>query len=68
MAYRDVFWEEIREVIRFWRAGRGRMPIAALVGLDPMTIRSYIRSAEACRIVCDGDDLSEERWTALMGG
>lgn len=65
MAYREVSMEEIREVIRLWRAGRGRKPIAALVGLDPKTVRSYIRSAEACGIVRDGADPSEEQLSSI---
>lgn len=67
MAYREVSMEEIREVIRLWRAGMGRKPIAALVGLDPKTVRSYLAAAQACGIEREGPEPSEVEWAALMG-
>lgn len=48
MAFREVTVIEVKEVIRQWLAGVGKKRIAARVGLDPKTVRRYVRAAEAC--------------------
>jgi DNA-binding CsgD family transcriptional regulator len=48
MAYREVTMIEITEVLRQWVAGAGRRQIARRLGLDPKTVRRYLRAAERC--------------------
>jgi transposase len=38
---------EVKEVLRLWLAGAKKKRIAVQLGLDPKTVRSYIRHAEA---------------------
>lgn len=47
MAYREVTMLEIKEILRLWLEGRGKKPIARHLGLDPKTVRGYLRAAEA---------------------
>ena len=47
MAYREVTMLEIKEILRLWLQGRGKKPIARHLGLDPKTVRGYLRAAEA---------------------
>jgi len=46
MAYREVTMFEVKEVLQLWLAGRAKKKIARLVGLDPKTVRRYVRLAE----------------------
>ena len=48
MAYREVTMVEAKEVLRQWLAGAGKKRIAARLGLDPKTVRRYVRAGE-CR-------------------
>lgn len=68
MAYREVGMVEIREVLRLWLAGRGKKPIARQLGLDPKTVRGYIRAAEVCgmRLEEGAAGLTEERFAAVV--
>ncbi len=45
MAFREVTMLEVKEVLRHWLAGRKTKPIARAVGLDPKTVRRYLRVA-----------------------
>lgn len=45
MAYREVSVIEIEEVLRQWLAGAKGKRIARRVGLDPKTVRRYLRAA-----------------------
>jgi predicted transcriptional regulator len=45
MAYRGVTMIEITEVLRQWVAGGDRKTIARRLGLDPKTVRRYLRAA-----------------------
>lgn len=47
MGFREVTMVEVKEVLRLWLAGEKKKRIAAQLGLDPKTVRSYIRHAEA---------------------
>jgi len=47
MAYREVTMVEVKEVLRLWMAGGKKKRIAAQLGLDPKTVRSYVAKAEA---------------------
>jgi hypothetical protein len=42
---------EVKEVLRQWLAGVGTKRIAARVGLDPKTVRRYVRAGEACGLI-----------------
>lgn len=55
MAFREVTVIEVKEVIRQWLAGVGKKRIAARVGLDPKTVRRYVRAAETCGLAIGGD-------------
>ena len=46
MAYREVTMIEITEVLRQWLGGGSRKQIARRLGLDPKTVRRYLRAAE----------------------
>ena len=48
MAYREVTMIEITEVLRQWLAGAKGKRIARRLGLDPKTVRRYVRAAQAC--------------------
>ena len=74
MAYREVTMIEITEVLRQWLAGARRKQIARRLGLDPKTVRRYLRAGERCGLApgMDAAALSDERvaaiLTALRGG
>jgi hypothetical protein len=48
VAYREVTMVEIKEVLRLWLAGAKKKRVARQLGLDPKTVRQYVRVAEAC--------------------
>jgi hypothetical protein len=68
MAYREVTMLEITEVLRQWIAGAGRRQIARRLGLDPKTVRRYLRAAERCGLTAGMDRaaLSEAQVTAVV--
>jgi transposase len=45
MAYREVTMIEVKEVLRLWFAGTATKRIAAILGLDPKTVRRYVKVA-----------------------
>ena len=47
MAYREVTMLETQEILRQWWAGEPLKRIAAALGLDPKTVRRYVRAAKA---------------------
>ena len=68
MAYREVTMIEITEVLRQWRAGAGRKQIARRLGLDPKTVRRYVRTAARCRLqpTAAAAPLTEAQVTAVL--
>jgi transposase len=68
MAYREVTMIEITEVLRQWLAGAGHRQIARRLGLDPKTVRRYLRAAERCGLAVgmDAAALSEGQVTAVV--
>ena len=50
MPYREVTMFEVKEVVRLWLAGIAKKQIAARLGLDPKTVRRYVKSAVAAGI------------------
>ena len=49
MAYREVTMIEVKEVLRLWFAGTATKRIAAMLGLDPKTVRRYLSVAAGGR-------------------
>jgi hypothetical protein len=68
MAYREVTMIEITEVLRQWLAGARRKQIARRLGLDPKTVRRYLRTGERCGLApgMAAAALTEERLTAIL--
>jgi len=68
MPYREVTMLEIKEVLRLWLAGLGKKPIARQLGLDPKTVRSYLRTAAECGLAREQGPgaLSDERLAAVL--
>ena len=60
MPYREVTMFEVKEVLRLWLAGVAKKRIAARLGLDPKTVRRYVKSALAAGIH-DEATLTDER-------
>jgi transposase len=46
VAYREVEMVEVKEVLRRWRAGEAKKAIARALGIDPRTVRRYVKAAE----------------------
>lgn len=67
MPYREVTMVEIREVLRLWLAGLAKKRIARQLGLDPKTVRAYVRAAESAGVrQSEGAAaLTEERLVAI---
>ncbi len=65
MPYREVTMFEVKEVLRLWLAGVAKKRIAARLGLDPKTVRRYVKSALAAGIH-DETTLTDERFVVLM--
>jgi len=68
VAYREVGMLEIKEVLRLWLKGTAKKRIARQLGLDPKTVRRYIRVAEQCGLTPSQGvaALSEERLGTVM--
>jgi hypothetical protein len=56
MAFREVTMIEVKEALRQWLAGAGKKRIGARVGLDPKTVRRYVRAGEACGLTAGQGD------------
>jgi predicted nucleic acid-binding Zn ribbon protein len=59
--YREVTMIEFREVLRLWQEQVPKKRIAALLGLDPKTLRRYLRAAEAAGLRAQRETLSDEQ-------
>lgn len=66
MAYREVTMVEIKEVLRLWFAGGTRKGIARQLGLDPKTVRRYVRAAARAGVERGGSGPSDEQVAAVM--
>ena len=68
MAYREVAMVDVKEVLRLWMAGVARKRIAAQLGLDPKTVRRYVRTAVRAGLrQSDGEAaLTDERVTVVL--
>ena len=68
MPYREVTMLEIKETLRLWLAGLGKKPIARQLGLDPKTVRRYLRAGADCGLAQEQGPgaLTEERLVAVL--
>lgn len=68
MAYREVTMIEIKEILRLWALAIPKKRIAAQVGLDPKTVRRYLRVAEERGLVAGGgpEQLTDELVDAVI--
>lgn len=68
MAYREVTMIEITEVLRQWLAGAGRKRIGRLLGIDPKTVRRYVRAASQSGLApgMPAAALTEERLVSIL--
>jgi hypothetical protein len=62
--FREVTMIELKEVLRLWSKGLPKKRVAAQVGLDPKTVRRYLKAATAAGLHADGDPISDERGSA----
>lgn len=60
MSYRELKMNEIREVLRRWKARQGKREIARGTGLDRKTVRRYIEAAEQCGLSRDSEPSDSE--------
>ncbi len=65
MPYREVTMFEVKEVLRLWLAGVAKKRIAAQLGLDPKTVRHYVKAAVAAGITAEAE-LTDERFVTVM--
>jgi transposase len=71
LGYREVGVLEIKEVLRLWLAGNGKKRIARQLGIDPKTVRRYVRGAEeACNFgpASGPESLTDEMLAAVIAG
>ena len=59
--YREVTMIEFREVLRLWQEQMPKKRIAARMGLDPKTVRRYVRAAEAAGLRAPLETLRDEQ-------
>ncbi len=65
MPFREVTMFEVKEVLRLWLCGVARKQIAVRLGLDPKTVRRYVKSGPGAGIV-SAATLTDERLVVLM--
>ncbi|WJY50135.1 IS21 family transposase (plasmid) [Streptomyces chengbuensis] len=59
---------DITEIFVHWYAGRSKTEVATSLGVDPKTVRKYLRPAERSGIVPGGPPMAEEDWSKLIKG
>src|SRR5712691_1934522 len=59
--FREVTMIELKEVLRLWGKGLPKKRVAAQLGLDPKTVRRYLKAATAAGLHADGDPISDEQ-------
>jgi len=64
--YREVTMIELREVLRLWREHLPKKQIAARLGLDPKTVRRYLRAAEAVGLEPPPTAITDEQLRDLL--
>ena len=66
MAYREVTMIEVKEVLRLWFAGTATKRIAAMLGLDPKTVRRYLRIAREAGVVPEAEGVTDAQVTTVL--
>jgi len=64
--FREVTMIELKEVLRLWGKGLPKKRVAAQLGLDPKTVRRYLRAATAAGLRADGDPISDEQMRDVL--
>ena len=64
--FREVTMIELKEVLRLWGKGLPKKRVAAQLGLDPKTVRRYLKAATAAGLRADGDPISDEQVRDLL--
>src|SRR6266498_1382449 len=59
--YREVTMLEVKEVLRLWREGVPTKRLAAQLGLDPKTVRRYLRAAATAGLQAEAGAVSDEQ-------
>ncbi len=59
--FREVTMIELKEVLRLWGKGLPKKRVAAQLGLDPKTVRRYLKAATAAGLHADRDPISDEQ-------
>jgi len=59
--YREVTMLEVKEVLRLWREGVPTKRLAAQLGLDPKTVRRYLRAAAAAGLRAEDGAVSDDQ-------
>ena len=59
--YREVTMLGVREVLRLWREGVPTRRLAGQLGLDPKTVRRYLRAAAAAGLRTEDGAVSEDQ-------
>jgi hypothetical protein len=57
--YREVTMLEVKEVLRLWREGVPTKRLAAQLGLDPKTVRRYLRAAVAAGLCAEAGTVTD---------
>jgi len=70
MPLREVSMIVAKEILRLWFGGMGKKLIARLLGLDPKTVRRYVRTAEAAGLRLEQGEgaLSEVALASVLAG
>jgi hypothetical protein len=66
MAYREVTMIEVKEVLRLWFAGTATKRIAAILGLDPKTVRRYLRIAREAGVEPQAEGVTDAQVTRVL--
>ena len=66
--YREVTMLEVKEVLRLWREGVPTKRLAGQLGLDPKTVRRYLRAAAAAGLRAEHGAVSSEVAAAMADG
>ena len=57
---------DVVEILVHWHAGRRIGEVSSSLGVDPKTVRKYVRPAMEAGLAPGGPPLSEQQWSALV--
>ncbi|MGH3281931.1 MAG: DDE-type integrase/transposase/recombinase [Trebonia sp.] len=66
MARRSFEVLDVVEIYQHWNAGRPKAVIAESLGVDPKTIRKYVKLAEDAGLIPGAQELSRTEWSDLV--